>query len=157
MTILLHLSATWKPFWVKESIIKEKWDHLDERAQFHSLKQYTILNANAGTYRYLSMHMYSTPEIYFPNSIPWIGMKAPVYWLLSNAASEKHRLSLGIYLFIFQVQHCHLQDMKWQDSTTLWKMCLQSKLEVTEAENVCVQNQFCLIILPGTALLQVTS
>lgn len=72
------------------TLLKEKWNHLEESSQLkHSLKPCTILNVNAGTYGYLPIPYVSTSEMYFPNSVPWIGIKALVHWLLSNPASEK--------------------------------------------------------------------
>lgn len=47
--------------------------------------------------------------------------------------------------------------MKWQNSTTPLETGLQSKLEITEVENICVQNQSYLIILPGTVILEIIS
>lgn len=44
-------------------------------------------------------HMYSTSEIYFPNSIPWSGIKALVHWLLSNAASGKQTFFMHLSVY----------------------------------------------------------
>lgn len=59
-------------------------------------------------------------------------------------------LSMSLYLFIFQVQHCHLQDRNLESCMTSFIACLTWKLWCVEIENVCIRNQHWVMILPYT-------
>lgn len=98
--------------------------------------------------------MYSTSEIYFPNSIPWIGIKALVHWLLSKAASGKQTFFMRLSVY-FSSATLPSTGYEMTKSYPSFKVMFTIKTRNHLGWKYMCPKSVYLIILSGTAVLQI--